>query len=113
MRDYNYEVNKEKREEFPIMIPAGLHPETTDMVQWFAQEMAKKLRVAELKYGYADEWRRKDWMEVCKAELIRHIDKGDPRDVAIYCAFLHYHNQTTADAFDAYREHCKKIGKML
>jgi hypothetical protein len=27
---------------------------------------------------------------------MRHIEKGDPRDVAAYCAFLWHHNESTA-----------------
>lgn len=83
------------------MIPAGvegLHPETQDLVNRFSAALASKLRSAEEKYGYSDGWRRGDWMDECRAKLREHIDKGDPRDVAAYCAFLWHHGESTASA---------------
>jgi len=75
---------------------AELHPDTAKLVRRFARSLANKLRMAQRKYGYTNNWTRDDWADECRAELMRHIQKGDPRDVAVYCAFLWHHDwQTT------------------
>lgn len=79
---------------FPI--PAGLHPHTANLVARFAEALAEKLAKAERKYGYSDGWASPDWMDECRAKLMEHVAKGDPRDVAAYCAFLWHHNERTA-----------------
>ncbi|MBU9532830.1 hypothetical protein KTE49_20560 [Burkholderia multivorans] len=50
-------------------------------------------------------------LEEAAAELKGYIHKGDPRDVAAYCAFLWHHNESTAPApaderaaFEAWRD---------
>jgi len=72
-----------------------LHPETADLVRRFSVALAAKLAKDEKKYGYADEWKSPDWMDECRSELVEHINKGDPRDVAAYCAFLWHHGEST------------------
>ncbi|KGX96474.1 hypothetical protein Y023_5062 [Burkholderia pseudomallei A79D] len=62
----------------------------------FTRALANKLLAAQRKYGYSDNWMRDGWADECRAELMRHIQKGDPRDVAAYCAFLWHHNESTA-----------------
>lgn len=74
----------------------GVHPATADLVRRFSAALLEKLAAAERKYGYTDGWTRGDWMDECRAHLRQHIDKGDPRDVAAYCAFLWHHNESTA-----------------
>jgi hypothetical protein len=83
-----------KNEFFPI--PAGLHPHTVNLVARFAAALADKLAKAERKYGYSDGWSSPDWMDECRAKLMEHVAKGDPRDVAAYCAFLWHHDERTA-----------------
>ncbi|WP_254215400.1 hypothetical protein [Burkholderia multivorans] len=75
-----------------------LHPDTAKLVRRFARALANKLLAAQRKYGYSDNWMRDGWADECRAELMRHIHKGDPRDVAAYCAFLWHHNESTAPA---------------
>lgn len=75
-----------------------LHPATADLVRRFSQALAEKLAAAEAKYGYSDGWASPDWMDECRAKLMEHIAKGDPRDVAAYCAFLWHHGASTAHA---------------
>jgi hypothetical protein len=58
--------------------------------------MRHKLAAAEKKYGYTDRWQETDWMDECRDKLIEHVAKGDPRDVAAYCAFLWHHGASTA-----------------
>jgi hypothetical protein len=85
------------REEAPAASAVlALHPATADLVRRFAKALAEKLAKAEKKYGYSDGWLRTDWMDECRAKLMEHIDKGDPRDVAAYCAFLWHHGESTA-----------------
>ncbi|WP_254213464.1 hypothetical protein [Burkholderia multivorans] len=92
-------------------IPAELNHDTAKLVRRFARALANKLLAAQRKYGYSDNWMRDGWADECRAELMRHIHKGDPRDVAAYCAFLWHHNESTAPApaderaaFEAWRD---------
>jgi hypothetical protein len=73
-----------------------LHPLTVNLVVRFARALSAKLADAEQKYGYSDGWRSPEWMDECRAKLMQHIAKGDPRDVAAYCAFLWHHGESTA-----------------
>lgn len=77
---------------------AALHPATVNLVVRFARALSKKLAAAETKYGYSDGWLSPDWMDECRAKLMEHIAKGDPRDVAAYCAFLWHHEASTVAA---------------
>jgi len=78
-----------------ISMPQGLHFDTAKLVKRFARAMANKLHAAEKKYGYSNGWMRLDWMDECREHLMQHIIKGDPRDVAAYCAFLWHHGEST------------------
>ncbi|WP_244097331.1 hypothetical protein [Burkholderia cenocepacia] len=82
-------------------IPAELHHDTAKLVRRFAHALANKLLSAQRKYGYSDNWMRDDWAHECRADLMRHVHKGDPRDVAAYCAFLWHHNESTAPVHPA------------
>lgn len=84
--------------EVSILVPRELHEQTRGLVRMFASAMAAKLRKAEEKYGYSDGWRTMDWADECRAKLREHLAKGDPVDVANYCAFLFYHKASTAIA---------------
>lgn len=77
------------------VIPSGLHPDTAKLVIDFASALATKLYKAQLKYGYGANWTRGDWQSECLAHFQQHIGKGDPRDVAAYCAFMWYHGWPT------------------
>lgn len=74
----------------------ALHPDTANLVAAFAGALAAKLFAAQEKYGYSDGWNSPDWMDECRTKLIEHVAKGDPRDVAAYCAFLWHHGERTA-----------------
>lgn len=89
----NYELAAPTTQPAPA---AGLHPKTADLVQRFAAALSEKLAAAEKKYGYGDGWASPDWMDECRQKLVEHIAKGDPRDVAAYCAFLWHHGESTA-----------------
>lgn len=80
---------------------AALHPLTINLVVRFSRALAAKLAAAEVKHGYRDGWRSPDWMDECREKLAEHVAKGDPRDVAAYCAFLWHHGATTATPAEA------------
>lgn len=77
---------------------SDLHPATADLVDRFAVELKSKLAKAEAKYGYRDDWSKPDWQDELTESLAEHIQKGDPRDVAAYCAFAWHHNWSTSAA---------------
>ena len=76
-------------------LTAGLHPKTAHLVNAFAISLAHKLLSAERKYGYSDGWLTDDWEAKCKADLLEHVQKGDPLDVAAYAAFCWARNWST------------------
>lgn len=72
-----------------------LRPETKAMLERFAEALREKARAAEIKHGFSNDWRRDEWEAQCKADLLRHVLKGDPKDVAIYAAFCWMRGWTT------------------
>lgn len=66
----------------------ALHPDTARLVEEFASALAGKLRAAEIKYGHTNGWLTEDWEHLCREHLEKHMQKGDPLDVAAYCAFM-------------------------
>ena len=86
------------RPSITIPIPEGLAPRTVDLVRDFALAIASKLREAEQKYGYRDGWLTEDWETECRQHMREHMAKGDPRDVAIYAAFMWRRGWSTAPA---------------
>ncbi|VTN41421.1 hypothetical protein [Raoultella ornithinolytica] len=87
----------EFQEQPAPVVMEGLNPETTDLVLRFASALADKLYKAEQKYGRSTDWMKDDWYDDCLQSLWEHIEKGDPRDVAAYCAFMWYHGWVTTD----------------
>lgn len=65
------------------------------LVKDFSEVLLRKLRDAEAKYGYDNLWLRDPNFDGMRRELREHVGKGDPLDVAAYCAFLWYHGQST------------------
>lgn len=78
------------------IIPDGLNRSTADLVLGFAKALAEKLYRSEQKYGWSDGWKESDWQDKCLADFHHHISKGDPRDVAAYCAFMWHHGWKTS-----------------
>ncbi|HDO6754423.1 hypothetical protein VSS02_07025 [Klebsiella pneumoniae] len=87
----------EKAQQAPSM-PLGLHPDTQKLVADFCTALAEKLYKAQLKYGYDTDWKQDGWPSQCQAHFHQHIAKGDPRDVAAYCAFMWWHGWSTKPA---------------
>jgi hypothetical protein len=77
-----------------------LHPATADLIDRFAKALKEKLERAEAKYGYSDGWLADDWHPDLVRDLAAHVQKGDPLDVAAYCAFAWHHGWPTADYRD-------------
>lgn len=78
-----------------VDLPFDLHFSTRLLVLKFAEALAEKLAAAEKKYGYSHGWMDDDWEYECRKKLREHLDKGDPRDVANYCAFMWHHGWST------------------
>jgi hypothetical protein len=76
-------------------MPEDLHHDTKKLVCDFASALAEKLYKAQLKYGYSANWKNSDWQAECLKHFHQHIGKGDPRDVAAYCAFMWFHGWET------------------
>lgn len=83
--------------DFTRNLFARPHPDDV-LVERFARALKQKL--AQARADGKQGWEFDDWMDRCRTALVEHIIKGDPRDVANFCAFLWYHNQGTAQAFD-------------
>ena len=82
-----------------------LAPATAKLVLDFAKALADKLHAAEVKYGYGDDWSKitPSWpTPECHEYLMGHVAKGDPRDVANFCAFLWFHKLSTKQCLRDY-----------
>lgn len=88
-------------EHFTVKLPEGLARSTQYLIVDTAQALGNKLLTAQNKRK-ADPvgWMRNDWEDDCRAGLMNHIQKGDPRDVMAYAAFMHYHGWKTAGAIN-------------
>lgn len=84
-------------EHFTVKLPEGLARSTQYLIVDTAQALGNKLLAAQNKRK-ADPvgWMRHDWEDDCRADLMHHIQKGDPRDVMAYAAFMHHHGWSTA-----------------
>lgn len=65
------------------------------LVRRFSAALFAKLLAAEEKHGWKGAWHKDDWGDQVAAELLRHVGKGDPLDVAAYCAFAWHHGWPT------------------
>jgi hypothetical protein len=73
-----------------------LHPDTENLLKVCFEELRLKLIKNQEKYGYSNEWLTLDWEQECREEMMKHIQKGDPRDVAIYAMFMIYRGCATS-----------------
>lgn len=78
-----------------VLVPVhnDLNLGTQLLVVRFAGAMAEKLHQAERK-GRGG-WERPDWQDECIEQLYLHLRKGDPVDVANFCAFMWHHKWST------------------
>lgn len=70
-----------------LLVKEGLR----DLVDGFSEALYEKLLKADSKYGHGDAWKQEDWRDDLLDNLNTHVEKGDPLDVAAYCAFAWYH----------------------
>lgn len=66
------------------------------LVDRFAKRLLAKLQLAHANGRRG--WEKDDWESECQLGLLRHLEKGDPRDVAAYCAFMDHHGWITVPA---------------
>jgi len=79
---------------------------TEKLVVGFARALLVKLQKKEQKFG--DSW-MKQWGLECVRELCRHVMKGDPVDVAAYCAFCWHHHWSTTPPMNGYGDQGEKV----
>ncbi|SNS15958.1 hypothetical protein SAMN04488503_2988 [Humidesulfovibrio mexicanus] len=96
-----------------VRVPGDLHPDTRALVRRFAEALAKKLLASEIKYGYGNGWKDPGCVEELRGKLAEHVAKGDPVDVAAFCAMLWHHGEhcrphTRAEAVEAERDALRK-----
>ncbi len=81
-------------------IVAGRNPSPLrSLVDRFAVGLYQKLVETHQKRGYPDDhhpWMSDRWADDLRAQLRRHVGKGDPLDVAAYCAFAWHHGWSLA-----------------
>jgi hypothetical protein len=86
----------EEIQSFHLGLPKGLNETTARLVATFALVLGQKLFKAQEKHGnHKNPWESKEWRESCQAALLEHMGKGDPVDVAAYCAFMWFHGWPT------------------
>lgn len=83
-----------------IFEESGLNPDIRNLVVRFAAAMGDKLCQAQKKYGTGSQCLGDQWMGECRQALLGHVAKGDPRDVANFCAFLWNHGESTCSEAD-------------
>lgn len=70
--------------------------EVDTLIGQFARALKEKLIRSEAKYGWNNGWMKMDWQDDLRRDLRLHVEKGDPLDVAAYCAFAWHHGWSTA-----------------
>ena len=95
------------------------------LVAEFAQALLEKLDAV---HGSRDlpadyhPWMASDWVDEVRAQVRLHVQKGDPRDVAVYCAFAWHHGWSLTQepqestlweliAEQAHGKHCYMVDK--
>jgi hypothetical protein len=83
--------------------PNGLPKTLEELFPAFSQALLEKALRAREKYGFPEDgWRQDGWQETLAKELLEHVHKGDPRDVAVYAAFAWYHGWSITPAAAPY-----------
>lgn len=90
-----WQAAKPPEGDMRIKLPEGTHPDNVSLLQRLADDFLAKMIHNQQKYGYSNEWLTTDWEDECRQEMMRHIEKGDPLDVAIYAAFMLYRGWST------------------
>lgn len=72
-----------------------LHVLTNKLIDDFSGALKAKLAKAQEKHGYSIEWMDPKYIGPMRSDMLSHLLKSDPLDVAAYCAFLWYHGAST------------------
>lgn len=65
--------------------------------RYFMRAAYSKAREARDKYNFPElGWATPDWQEELQRGIAEHVQKGDPRDVAVYAMFAWFHGWSTA-----------------
>jgi hypothetical protein len=75
---------------------AAVDDPLANLVDRFSKALLAKLRLAQA--NGRSGWELDDWEKQCQEGLLHHVEKGDPRDVAAYCAFMWHHGWVTKSA---------------
>lgn len=81
---------------FNVYVPVGVTFSGRTLFQLAFKRIIRKFAMAERKHDWKDKFLTADRAEIV-AQLRRHVEKGDPRDVAVYCCILIYHNWQIKD----------------
>lgn len=71
------------------------------LVNAFSAALLAKLEAAKEKYNYNDDWEEDGWQDSLNHQLLDHLKKGDPIDVAAYCAFAWFHDWKVSLSVDS------------
>lgn len=72
-----------------------LHPDSQKLLEVCFEELRLKMIRNQEKYGWTNEWLTSNWEDECRDEMMKHLGKGDPRDVAIYAMFMIFRGWST------------------
>jgi hypothetical protein len=68
-----------------------------EAIRHFSHDVYNKAMLARDKYGFHPlGWATPDWQEELQKGIAEHLQKGDPRDVAVYAMFAWFHGWGTA-----------------
>lgn len=95
MHEYASIVNERKDSAGSKSIEDELHPDSEQLLKVCFEELRLKMIKSQKKYGWSNEWLTQDWEDECREQMIEHLQKGDPRDVAVYAMFMIYRGWTT------------------
>ena len=108
------QVSVSEQSDLPTspMSPQGDPNLLMNLVQRFASALFDKLHKAANKpENSSNPWQRKDWADELRTKLRECVTKGDPLDVAAYCAFAWHHDWPTATDDD--RKEVERVNKLL
>lgn len=95
MEPTKHELSTETQSCKGGVIGPSLHPDNEILLAKVTEILREKMIRNEQKYGWTNDWLLHDWEDECREEMRRHLEKGDPRDVAIYAFFMIFRGWST------------------
>lgn len=77
--------------------PEPFDADLENLVANFSKALLQKLYASEAKYNWQGGWKKDDWRDDLLKDIRKHVEKGDPRDVAAYAAFAWHHGWSLKD----------------